>query len=101
MEKIFCECGKLATWMYMPAWDELTMNDRIKCDDCVPRGCSCNEHCVKDEIQGEIFEDYPNEDLIEGQDWEWIEKDIRWRELDEGKQVPCCEWMYDKEGFDY
>ena len=32
-----CKCGKLAVWYYMP-----NDNKWVACDDCVPRGCSCN-----------------------------------------------------------
>lgn len=81
--KLKCECGKIATWVYAPAEEEWAC-----CDDCVPRGCTC-------------FDWYDEPIGVEGKDWEWIEKDISWRELDgEGKQLPCVEWWYDKEGWD-
>jgi hypothetical protein len=34
-----CE-KKLATWIYMPA---IAGENFLACEDCVPRGCSCNE----------------------------------------------------------
>ena len=34
-----CE-KKIATWIYMPATYE---DELLACDDCVPRGCSCND----------------------------------------------------------
>ena len=40
MSKYKCDCGKLATWVYMPSYRD-SDND-FSCDDCVPRGCSCN-----------------------------------------------------------
>jgi hypothetical protein len=60
-----CECGRLATWNYMPGW-----GDEYKCDNCVERGCSCNE-------------------------WEGVED----RDA-EGRLYPCCEWNNDIHGFD-
>ena len=46
-----------AVWYYAPGHS-------IRCDECVPRGCSCNQE----------------EDGTE--------------QLDEkGRKVPCCEWM--------
>ena len=36
-----CDCGKIAVWLYMPSYDGPQRND-FYCDDCVPRGCSCN-----------------------------------------------------------
>ncbi|MCK9543720.1 MAG: hypothetical protein M0R03_17000 [Novosphingobium sp.] len=77
MNKHKCECGKLATWCYMP-------NDSVgyKCDDCVPRGCTCNQYPIDD--------DYDNLNLDN-----WI------AQLDdEGRLLPCCEWWYDEEGWD-
>lgn len=87
--KLKCKCGNLATWLYMPA-DECT--ESAFCDDCVPRGCSCNIYEV-------AFFGFPNgrEEL----DWKWNdEAHICYEELDNGKQLPCCEYDYDKDGFD-
>jgi hypothetical protein len=90
--KIKCECGKLATWYYMPAEHKWAC-----CDDCVPRGCSCWEWNNKESN----FEIYEEPEGVEGKDWEWVDKGMSWRELDgEGKQIPCVEWWYDKEGWD-
>lgn len=36
-KKCECGCGKVATWCYLP-----NDGDWYCCDDCVPRGCSCN-----------------------------------------------------------
>jgi hypothetical protein len=35
-----CKCGKVAVWQYMPA--STSDKEIFRCDDCVPRGCSCN-----------------------------------------------------------
>ena len=71
-----CKCGKLATWYYMPAEQEWAC-----CDDCVPRGCSCN--CKIDDSGDEpIFLDEEETD-------------------EQGRFYPCCEWLYDEEGWNY
>lgn len=84
--KIKCKCGKLATWIYMPS-----DNDWACCDDCVPRGCTCNIN-LKENLTFNTEEEYnilcSNPDnLIE--------------DLDErGRKYPCCEWWYNEEGWD-
>ena len=92
--KLRCKCGKIATWYHMPAENEWAC-----CDDCVPRGCTCNDEPTQFEDEEKIIENLP--EGIEGKDWEWIEKDKYWRNLDgEGRQLPCCEWWYREEGWD-
>ncbi len=60
-------CNKKAIWFYMPGKEQY-------CDECVPRGCSCNIE-PKDG-------DYDNLDPKN-----WVE------ELDnEGREYPCCEY---------
>lgn len=55
-------------WYYMPG-------KNIACDECVPRGCSCNT----EPIDG-------NPDNLDPLNWE--------EETDEqGRKYPCCEWM--------
>jgi len=77
--KVKCNCGKIAVWVYMPGkgiW--------ACCDDCVPRGCSCNSIIIKpdNELTGTIeFSDEQERD-------------------NKGRLLPCCEWIYDKDGFD-
>jgi len=70
-ELIECQCGKLATWAYLPK------GDWYRCDGCVPRGCDCNM----------LFDEQGN--LVK----EWLD--------DDGRQLPCCEWNYYEEGFDF
>lgn len=73
--KIKCDCGELAVWFYMPG-------DGACCDDCVPRGCTCNKY--------PIDEDYEN---LKEENWE--------EDLDtDGRLLPCCEWDYEEEGWD-
>jgi hypothetical protein len=74
--KLKCKCGKLAVWCYMP-----TEHSLVCCEDCVPRGCSCNEY----PIDGDIENLNPN-------NWK--------QEVDEqGRELPCIEWWYDEEGW--
>lgn len=77
--KIKClKCGKLATWFYMSA----DSDDHAYCDNCVPRGCLCNEY----PIDGNCENLDPN----------------NWKEdLDEqGRKLPCCEYWYDENGWE-
>jgi len=94
--KLKCKCGKIATWLYMPGSD---LQDDAKCDDCVPRGCTCNTFPTIYEDAEDKYEISPKG--IEGKDWEWVEKDEYFRDLDgEGRELPCCEWWYNEEGWD-
>jgi hypothetical protein len=74
--KLLCKCGKLAVWSassYTGEW----------CDDCVPRGCSCNA----------VPPDNATEETINTV--QWVE------ELDEkGRKLPCCEIWFDKDGWE-
>lgn len=93
--KYFCDCGKPATWLYMPSSD---MENPFCCDECVPRGCSCNHRHTN--------EDYHNmpdlsEDGVENVNWKWIEENKYWTYIDEkGLEWPCCEWDYDENNFE-
>lgn len=66
---ISCKCGNKATWHYTPCNE-----DQVACDDCVPRGCSCN----LEPRDGNIHNDSPD-------NW--------YQPLDDqGRKWPCCEW---------
>lgn len=69
-----CKCGQKAVWIYMP-------DSTVACDDCVPRGCSCQEK-LKDGVEP-IFE---NDILINA------ESDFEPTLDDDGKMLPCVEW---------
>lgn len=100
-----CTCGVKAQWCYMPGYSG--GGSPYRCDDCVGRGCSCNTHSTK-----ESYRDLPDENKIEGVDWEWLkvgddnvdflienEKEY-WRYIDEkGRPYPCCEYSYEENGF--
>ena len=56
----------------------------VACDDCVPRGCSCN--CdLKEGIDIDSPEAQKPENWIEATD-------------EQGRKFPCCEWWYCPEG---
>ena len=55
-----CDCGEKGTWLYMPKRD----CNGYYCDDCVPRGCVCNEE----------------EDGTQSTD-------------EQGRMFPCCEFF--------
>lgn len=61
-------CGKPAIWSYMPG-------DAEACDDCVPRGCSCNEEPADGD-----YENASTGNFVQPLDAR-------------GRQFPCCEWM--------
>lgn len=73
--KVKCDtCHNIAIWFYMPGTSKY-------CDDCVPRGCSCNLE-LKEGIDesSEKLEDY-----IQPLD-------------DKGREYPCCEFHYEEQG---
>jgi len=70
------DCYLPAVWCYMPS------PCAYFCDNHVPRGCQCNEE--------------PKDD-----NWESIDAD-NWHEIldDQNRRWPCCEYMYNKNGFE-
>lgn len=74
--KIKCKCGKVAVWMYAP-----NDSDSYCCEECVPRGCSC----MQEPIDG-------NRENKKESNWK--------REKDQlGREIPCIEWDYEKDGY--
>lgn len=67
----------MAVWFDMAGYDS-----DFFCDDCVPRGCSCNV----EPIDGDIFNLNP----------------VNWRQNKDslGRLLPCCEFSYSEDGFD-
>lgn len=96
-----CDCGKKAVWIYMPGFRE---GSPFFCDDCVNRGCSCNEYSVVPEHYHPPGGIHPTleDDGIEGVNWKWTnEEKTSWCHIDEkGREWPCCEYEYDEEGFE-
>lgn len=102
MSKELCTCGVEAKWFYLPSSE--SMDKPFFCDDCVPRGCSCNEYSTIDgdyHPPGGIRPD--DEDGIEGVDWVWVnEEKTLWCRIDEkGRKYPCVEFDFDEDGFDF
>lgn len=63
-------CKRKATWHYSPSCNNWKPEERERCDECVPRGCSCQ-----------------------------IDSDTRLPERDEkGRELPCCEWNFYPKG---
>ena len=48
LEPKYCDCGKGAKWLYMPSSN---MENPYCCEDCVPRGCSCNERNINNNFE--------------------------------------------------
>lgn len=67
-----CICSKKAHWSYMPG-------KASYCENCVPRGCSCNQE-LKEGISDLSEEASDPANYIEKLD-------------DFGRKLPCCEYM--------
>lgn len=82
------KCGNIAKWYYMPS----TSGRRFYCDECVPRGCSCNTYSIEED----------GEPVCE-KNFVWINKELgEYEYLDrDGKREPCCEYDYDENGQDF
>lgn len=96
-----CKCmNKIATWCYIPGG---LKNGDFYCDDCVPRGCSCNQYHInefndEDDLENKI---YWNSDLTEFTKEKTL-KSIYYEPVDkQGRQYPCCEFDYNEDGYDY
>ena len=77
-----CKCGRFAMWQY-------TSGDTAVCDECVPRGCSCNIIFTDD------FDEDGNLIPLLDKDGNCVE------ETDElGRLLPCCEWDWKQYGVD-
>jgi hypothetical protein len=97
--KEYCDCGKLATWVYMTGYSN--GDSPYHCDDCVPRGCDCNHrYCDVASYHPPLRKpDLP--EGVEGVDWKWITKDVIWTKLDEkGREYPCAEFDWDPDGYE-
>jgi hypothetical protein len=66
------ECGKKAVWSYVPGFENY-------CDDCVPRGRSCNSE-LKDDVDYDSPEASDPKSYVERLD-------------DRGRRYPCCEYF--------
>ena len=81
----YCDCGRKSVWVYMPGGDY----NHHYCDNCVPRGCSCNVEYLSEE--------YPTDPPTPEPDgtWKWVEDGVCWEYIDDkGRSYPCCEYDY-------
>ena len=96
MKEICSKCNKkMAVWYYMPGYDG--ESKPYYCDECVPRGCSCNHQSIRDEDYSPPggIKPTPEDGPIK-----WIDEHT-WTNVDEqGREYPCCEYDYDKDGFE-
>lgn len=101
-----CECNKIAVWSYMPHCNEKTL-EGFYCDDCVPRGCTCNvyaleEFDITDKKCNIGFYD-KNESHFNDENMynEKQDTSFYFEYLDEkGRRFPCCEYDYCEDGYD-
>ena len=85
-----CNCGKPSFWLYMPS--SADKRNPFYCDDCVPRGCSCNQYHLNESD----FDSRPKAD----EKVKWIEENKIWVRLDEkDRQYPCVEFDYEEGGY--
>jgi len=98
-------CGncnvKKAVWYYMPGFSS-GRNPHF-CDDCVPRGCECNHYSTRAEDYSPPGDIRWDDGIIPGEDDQpvkWVTETI-WTHVDmKGREYPCCEYMYDDDGFE-
>jgi hypothetical protein len=66
----------------------------------VPRGCSCNhEYVDPNAYTGPL--DEPNTPPSDRTDWKWVEEGKVWCSVDDhDREYPCCEFWYDREGWE-
>jgi hypothetical protein len=97
--KELCDCGKIATWCYMPGYGDGSNSN--SCDDCVPRECDCNHNYVDVNAYHPSLNDPYLPEGEEGKDWKWIEVGEVWCYIDtEGREYPCCEYMHSEDGWE-
>lgn len=135
---ICIECGNLAVWYYLPG-DSLNKEENdYFCDECVPRGCSCNNESIYyDKLDNMEFIEKLHEELIEtinNSSLEYIAKEYKSKSQktlvktisdfnevkkivnvlplekitkysfipldDKRREFPCCEFMFDENGFE-
>ena len=100
--KILCKCGNQSVYWYAPGYVGKSEEQSYFCEDCVPRGCSCNwEH---------MDEDWAEKPPTDGSKWKWVilegkdgyvetKEGEMWTHLDEkGREYPCCEFWYEEKG---
>lgn len=98
-KKVECDCGKIAVFDYLPGYSG--GGNTFYCDDCVPRGCTCNHRYINVNAYHPPLDNPELPKGEEGVDWKWIEVDKIWCYIDEkGREFPCVEYFYDEDGYD-
>ena len=86
--------GKIATWLYMPMTDSI--ESPFYCDDCVPRGCSCQID-MDNECELTNIREQTTEEIVSYKD---VRDNPRHRRDEQDRLLPCIEFEYDEFGFD-
>lgn len=107
-------CGNKAVWLYMPG----RIGKVYYCDECVPRGCSCNllnleefpnsnngitpvMYWNSDDVKRYIWGDIDNNEFEELGVLEKKDNSTYYEILDDrGRREPCCEYEYSGNGFE-
>jgi hypothetical protein len=86
------KCGALAQWRYAPSGPRMDY-----CDDCVPRGCSCN--VIDHTLPAETIIDPPDANGVElvWTDYGGVEPEQH--RDGRGRLLPCCEFEFDRWGW--
>ena len=81
-----CDCGRKSDWVYMPAFEG--DDNPYFCDECVPRGCSCNHEYTKE------VDPNGSDPTEEDGPWKWVDEEKGvWTQVDEqGREFPCAEY---------
>lgn len=96
--KKLCDCGKIATWVYAPGYSG--GGNSYSCDDCVHRGCSCNNYHIDVNAYHPPLNAPELPQGEEGKDWKWVDI-AEWTHIDEkGREYPCCEYFHEEDGWD-
>ncbi len=87
------ECGAIAVWLGLPAG-----MDAQYCDDCVPRGCSCQTVPDGPHIRAGITpETMPDGSEVTRTACE--RRKPRQERDGLGRELPCCEFLFRSRGF--
>ena len=100
MKKELCNCGKVAVWTYGPGYSN--ESNSVFCDDCVPRGCSCNHRYVDVNTYHPPLDEPDLPEGEEGKDWKWVDEGkTHWCSIDEQeREYPCVEFWYEEDGWE-
>jgi hypothetical protein len=91
--EICSDCGAAAAqWYHVPA-----SNQFYRCDDCIPRGCTCQ--IIDSSIRGETIVEPPNDDgdVFIWTDFGGIEP--AQHQDERGRLLPCIDFTFDRWGW--